>query len=904
MELKDTLLLPKTSFEMRGNLGVRELEFQKKWAELNVYNRVLEQNKDGKPFILHDGPPYANGAIHIGHSLNKILKDFVLRFKTMQGFYAPYIPGWDTHGLPIEQALTKKGIKRKEMSVSDFRRLCHDYALEQISMQKTQFKRLGILGEWDNPYITLNPEFEADQLRVFAEMANKGLIYKGLKPVYWSPSSESALAEAEIEYQDVESPSIYVAFEVVSEKFNGKKLIIWTTTPWTLPANLAISANPLLDYVVFKANNDSYIVAKTLLEKVTQVLGFESFEVTETVKGSELEFVQYTHPLNGKVCPVILGEHVTDSDGTGLVHTAPGHGEDDYNVGKKYGLDILVPVDEKGFFTSEANEFEGLYYEKANPLIIETLKTSGHMLHVNYFKHSYPHDWRTKKPIIFRATPQWFASIDQLKSALLSEIKETNWIQKWGELRIHNMIKDRNDWCISRQRAWGVPIPVFYAENGDPILDKEVILHVASIVEKEGTNAWLDKDATELLPEGFTHPGSPNGIFKKETDIMDVWFDSGSSHKLLQRRGLSYPADLYLEGSDQYRGWFNSSLITGVAIYGKAPYKAVVSHGFVLDKDGRAMSKSLGNTTDPLKITNEMGADILRLWVSSVEYSSDVRIGDNLMKQVSESYRKIRNTLKFLLSNLFDFNPKTDRVAYDKLGSLDKVMLHKLESLRKTVIDSYDSYKFDTVYRSVTNYMINDLSAFYLDYTKDILYVETKNGVLRRSVQTVLYDQLMTLLKLLNPIIPHTTSEAYWSLETERLDDIYLERMPEEILYKDHELDEAFDVFMTVREAILLQLELMRKDKTIGKSLEADVVVRLTESDLKAIESLNISLTQVLMVSSIKFEVSDELSVTTTVAEGEKCERCWNIVKSVNKHHVCERCASVLEEDYNEHFTR
>lgn len=895
MELKDTLLLPQTSFEMRGNLGVREVEFQAKWESMDLYNRVLNQNKGNTPFVLHDGPPYANGAIHIGHALNKILKDFVLRYKTMKGFYAPYIPGWDTHGLPIEQALTKKGVNRKEMTVSDFRRLCHDYALEQVKMQKVQFKRLGILGEWDNPYITLNPAFEADQLRVFGAMAAKGLIYKGLKPVYWSPSSESALAEAEIEYEEVTSPSIYVAFEIAEGARKGQKLIIWTTTPWTLPANLAISANPTLTYVVVENQGSKYIVAKSLLEKVSAVLKFDNPQVVETFLGTELEFVQYIHPLNGRICPVILGEHVTDTDGTGLVHTAPGHGEDDYNVGKKYNLEILVPVDDRGMFTKEALEFEGIYYEKANPLIIEKLENLGNLLHVSYFKHSYPHDWRTKKPIIFRATPQWFASIDLLKQPLLEEIKHTNWIQKWGELRIHNMIKDRNDWCISRQRAWGVPIPVFYAENGDAILDQAVIDHVASIVEEKGTNAWLDLDAKALLPKGFTHPGSPNGIFRKETDIMDVWFDSGSSHKLLARRGLSYPADLYLEGSDQYRGWFNSSLITGVALYGKAPYKAVVSHGFVLDKDGRAMSKSLGNTTDPLKITSEMGADILRLWVSSVEYASDVRIGDQLMKQVSESYRKIRNTFKFLLSNLFDFNPTTDLIPYNQLGSLDKVMLHKLEDLKQSVYEAFDQYRFDVVYRQVNNYMINDLSAFYLDYTKDILYVESQKGLLRRSVQTVLYEQLMTLLKVLNPILPHTTSEAYWALPFDHLDDVYLEKMPEVITYSDRHLDLAFEDFMKLRDELLKQLEDMRKNKVIGKSLEAGVKVTLPNDMRKHIESLQVSLTQVLMVSSIELHLGDVLNVETFVADGHKCERCWNIVPKVDEDHVCPRCAAVLK---------
>lgn len=897
MELKDTLLLPKTSFEMRGNLGVREVDFQQKWAEMNLYEKVLKKNEGHQTFVLHDGPPYANGAIHIGHSLNKIIKDFIVRYKSMSGFYTPYIPGWDTHGLPIETALSKKGVNRKTMSIDEFRTLCHQYALEQIDMQRKQFKRLGVLGEWENPYITLNPSFEADQLRVFATMADKGLIFKGLKPVYWSPSSESALAEAEIEYQDVTSPSIYVAFKVVKEgKFLNDELIIWTTTPWTLPANLAISANPKLTYVRFKSEAHTYVVAKSLYEKVITILKLENTEIIEEVSGEELELVTYVHPLNGRINPVILGEHVTDTDGTGLVHTAPGHGEDDYIVGLKYNLDILVPVDDRGFFTSEANELEGLYYEKGNPVIIEKLKEMGNLLHVNYFVHSYPHDWRTKKPVIFRATPQWFASIDKLKTRLLEEIAATDWVQKWGELRISNMIKDRGDWCISRQRAWGVPIPVFYAEDGTAVLDKKVIDHVASIFEKEGSNAWFTKEAKDLLPAGFTHVGSPNGIFKKETDIMDVWFDSGSSHQLLERRGLSYPADLYVEGSDQYRGWFNSSLITGVATKNRAPYKSVISHGFVLDKDGKAMSKSLGNTVDPLKITSEMGADILRLWVSSVEYSSDVRIGDQVMKQVSESYRKIRNTLKFLLSNLYDFDPKKDSVTYESLSSLDKVMLHKLEDLRSDVINAYEQYRFDSVYRLVTNYMINDLSAFYLDYTKDILYVESQNGLLRRSVQTVLYEQLLTLLKLITPILPHTASEAYWSIETDRLEDVYLEDMPQKVHFTDLELDKDFEAFMTMRQELLKVLEDMRKDKVIGKSLEATVVVKLPKEMKEAIDRLNINLTQVLMVSKIQFELNEQLEVSAEKADGHKCERCWNIVDEVNHEHVCKRCEHVLEE--------
>lgn len=896
MELKDTLLLPKTDFPMRGNLGVRETEFQEKWESMDLYNKTLELNKKGKSFILHDGPPYANGSVHIGHALNKIIKDFVLRYKTLSGFYAPYIPGWDTHGLPIETAVTKKGVNRKELETLAFRELCAEYAMEQVEIQKNQFKRLGILGEWNNPYITLQKTYESDQIRVFSKMAEKGLIYKGLKPVYWSPSSESALAEAEIEYQDVKSPSIYVSFEVIEGAFQGAHLIIWTTTPWTLPANLAISANPRMNYVLFEANKKQYVVAETLLNKVSEILAFENKTILKTFKGTELEYCIYLHPLNNKKLPVILGDHVTDTDGTGLVHTAPGHGEDDYNVGMKYNLDILVPVDDRGIFTSEAGEFEGLFYESANPKIIDRLKELGVLLHVSYFTHSYPHDWRTKKPVIFRATPQWFASIESLRSQLLDEIKAVNWVQKWGELRIHNMIESRGDWCISRQRAWGVPIPVFYSEDNEPILDPKLINHVADIFEVEGSNAWYKYEAKDLLPKGYTHPKSPNNIFTKETDTMDVWFDSGSSHQLLERRGLTYPADLYVEGSDQYRGWFNSSLTTGVAVTGKAPYKTVISHGFVLDDKGRAMSKSLGNTVDPNKIIKMHGADILRLWVSSVDYASDVKIGDEMIKQSSETYRKIRNTFKYMLSNLFDFEPTKNLLDFDQLDKLDQVMLVKLESLKGDVYKAYEEYRFDAVNRLITNYIINDLSAYYLDYSKDILYIEAANSPIRRGTQTIIYHHLMTLLKLLNPIIPYTTSEAYWFLPFEHKEDVYLERFDEVIHYEVGNLMENFEAFYTVRDEVLLTLEQLRKDRVIGKSLEADLTIKLPKKMKESIDKLETNLIQVLMVSHIHYEISDKLEVTATPSNGHKCERCWNYVDTVNDEQVCPRCEKVLEE--------
>ncbi|MDR2996218.1 MAG: isoleucine--tRNA ligase, partial [Bacillus cereus] len=648
MEYKNTLLMPKTEFPMRGNLPKREPAMQEKWAEMNIYEKVQEHTKGRPLFVLHDGPPYANGDIHMGHALNKVLKDFIVRYKSMTGFSAPYVPGWDTHGLPIEQALTNKGVKRKEMTVAEFRKLCAEYAYEQVERQREQFKRLGVRADWDNPYITLEPAYEAQQIKVFGDMAKKGYIYKGQKPVYWSPTSESALAEAEIEYQDKKSASIYVAFPVKDGKNvleGDEKYIIWTTTPWTLPANLGISVHPELEYSIVKVNDEKYIIASELFETVAKTLEWENAEVVKTVKGSELEYTVAKHPFYDRDSLVMLGDHVTTDAGTGCVHTAPGHGEDDFVVGKKYGLEVLCPVDDKGVLTNEAPGFEGLFYDKANKPITEKLEEVGALLKLTFITHSYPHDWRTKKPIIFRATAQWFASIEAFRKELIEAVAETKWVPAWGETRLHNMVRDRGDWCISRQRAWGVPIPVFYAENGDPIITDETINHVADLFREHGSNVWFEREAKDLLPEGFTHPGSPNGEFRKETDIMDVWFDSGSSHQavLEERNDLQRPADLYLEGSDQYRGWFNSSLSTAVAVTGKAPYKGVLSHGFVLDGEGRKMSKSIGNIVVPKKIMDQLGGDILRLWVSSVDYQSDVRISDDILKQVAEVYRKIRN---------------------------------------------------------------------------------------------------------------------------------------------------------------------------------------------------------------------------------------------------------------------
>ncbi|MBO0994295.1 isoleucine--tRNA ligase [Bacillus sp. SD088] len=919
MEYKETLLMPKTEFPMRGNLPKKEPAMQADWQEQDIYKKVQERTKDRPLYILHDGPPYANGSLHMGHALNKILKDFVVRYKSMSGYCAPYVPGWDTHGLPIEQALTNKGVKRKEMSLKEFRELCAKYALEQIDNQRTEFKRLGVRGDWDNPYITLKPEYEAQQILVFGDMAKKGYIYKGKKPVYWSPSSESALAEAEIEYQDKRSPSIYVSFEVTDGKDvleAGTKFIIWTTTPWTIPANLAVAVHPDLDYAVVKVGDQSYVIAQALLESVQTTLEWENVEVLQTFKGSQLENIVTKHPFYDRESPIILGEHVTIESGTGCVHTAPGHGEDDFYVGQKYGLDVLCPVDDKGCMTAEAPGFGGLFYDKANKAITDKLNEVGALLHLNFITHSYPHDWRTKKPIIFRATSQWFASIKDFKEELLEAVKNVQWVPKWGETRLFNMIRDRGDWCISRQRVWGVPIPVFYAEDGEPVMTDETIQHIAKLFREHGSNIWFEKEAKDLLPEGFTHPGSPNGQFTKETDIMDVWFDSGSSHQgvLEERSDLQRPADLYLEGSDQYRGWFNSSLTTAVAVTGQAPYKGVLSHGFVNDGEGRKMSKSIGNVIVPSKLMNQYGAEIVRLWVASVDYQADVRISDPIIKQVSEVYRKIRNTFRFLLGNLADFDPATDMIPYENLREVDQFLMVRLNNLIKKVRDSYDNFEYMNIYHEVNNFCTLDLSSFYLDFAKDILYIEAKDHYERRAMQSVMYQALVTLVKLLSPILPHTADEAWSFVPGVDEESVQLTDMPECKEIEDSEQIEArWSEFLKLRDDVLKALEEARNQKVIGKSLTAKVTLYVNEDTKALLEQLHGNMKQLFIVSNFAIGGSIEEAPETALklehgaivvekAEGQTCERCWVVTPEVgqDKDHptLCLRCASVVKEHY------
>lgn len=902
MNLKETLLMPVTNFEMRGNLATKEPLYVKRWQDINLYGLMREVNKGKQTFVLHDGPPYANGNIHTGHMLNRNLKDFIVRYKNMKGFDTPFILGWDTHGLPIENQVTKSGVNRKTMSVSDFRALCEEYARKQVAMQKEQIIRLGVVGDYDNAYLTLTKDYEASQLEVFKDMALKGYIYRGKKPVYWSPSSESALAEAEIEYADVTSHSIYVSFNVVDGKNvldNDVKFVIWTTTPWTLPANLAISVHPNFTYGLYNSKFGKIVILTDLKEAVEAALNDE-FSLIRTFKGRELENIETKHPLFNRNSRVILGEHVTSESGTGAVHTAPGHGIEDFEVGQKYGLEILCPVDERGVMTDEAFQYSGLFYEKANEPILNDLVACGALLARKEIVHSYPHDWRTNKPLIFRATPQWFASISPIREKLLEEVKKVSWFPHWGEQRLTNMISDRADWCISRQRAWGVPIPVIYEEDGTPIINEEVLDHIINLVRNEGSNVWFSKDVKDLLPEGYTSPLSPNGLYRKETDIMDVWFDSGSSAlHVLKKHGLPYPADLILEGNDQYRGWFNSSLTLGVAMRGQTPFKAVVTHGFIVDDKGEKMSKSKGNVLDPLKLSNTYGADILRLWSALIDYQDDAKLYEQLIKQTSEIYRKIRNTFKFMLGNLPlpDATSELEKVlAFNEFDYIDSLMLAKLTDVSNKAMAQFDKYDFSGALTHLNNFITNDLSAFYLDFAKDILYCEAKNSPRRLSVVRTIYEITNTLMRLFAPILPFTMEEVYDHFPTlERAKSVQL--LP---LGSAKEVDASFlkeyETFHSVRDEVLLQLETKRKEGVFGSSQVAKVTLSIEDSPLKQKLSRLDSeeFARLFIVSEVSFGKQNSVSVS----EGEKCERCWNYrhdLITFEDAKVCKRCHEVIK---------
>ena len=915
MDYKQTLLIPKSKFPMRGNLPNKEPVRRQAWEDQNLYEKG-QKRTEGRPFfVLHDGPPFANGDLHIGHALNKILKDFITRYKSMTGYYAPYVPGWDTHGLPIETALTRDHkVDRNKLSIAEFRQKCADYAMGQLERQRDQFKELGVRGDWDNPYITLSKDYEAAQIKVFGEMAKKGFIYKGLRPVHWSPSSESALAEAEIEYHDIRSPSIYVAFDVKDGKGlldKDVKFIIWTTTPWTIPANLGISIHPDLEYVVVEVEDEKYVVAHDLLDELTNELEWESPKVIQTFMGREADRIVTEHPFYDRDSLVMLGTHVTTDAGTGCVHTAPGHGDDDFYVCREYDIGALSPVDDQGHFTDEAPGFEGMFYDDANKLISEKLEEVGALLKLSFITHSYPHDWRTKKPTITRATSQWFASIKDFRDDILEEIKHVEWHPSWGETRMYNMFRDREDWCISRQRTWGIPIPVFYGEDDTPIITDETIDRVAQLFSEHGSNIWFEWDAKDLLPEGFSHPSSPNGIFTKETDIMDVWFDSGSSHEavLAGRDDQRRPADVYIEGSDQYRGWFNSSLTTSVAVTGKAPYKTVVSHGMVLDGQGKKMSKSLGNVMEPSKILKQYGADILRLWVSSVDYQGDVRISDEILQQVAESYRKIRNTFRFMLGNLADYNPNEDRINVNELEEIDAYMLHQLNELITSVREAYENFDYSTVYHQIHDFCAIDLSSFYLDFAKDILYIEPENDKRRRSIQTVYYDTLVTLVKLITPIIPHTAEEVWEHIPHVEEEFVQLTDIPEAEKVMEQELIEKWNEFMNIRDDVLKALEEARDEKIIGKSLESKVTIVPKNQHVKHILESIPYLYQMLIVSETVLSEEDQdakaykhVHVKVEKHPGETCERCWVSSETVGDHDnhpgLCSRCVDVVEKHY------
>lgn len=926
MRVKDTLNLGKTKFPMRGHLPEKEGQREQLWEENKVYEQRQKLN-EGKPtFVLHDGPPYANGNIHIGHAMNKISKDFIVRYKSMTGYRSPYVPGWDTHGLPIEHQLTKSGYDRKKMTTSEFRDLCRNYAMEQVHKQMDGFKRLGVSADWDHPYLTLDKEFEAAQIKVFGEFAKKGLLYQAKKPVYWSWSSESALAEAEVEYHDVVAKTAFFAEQVKDGKNlldNDTYLVVWTTTPWTIPASEAVAVNPTFEYSVVKPSNDDrkFVVASSRLSEIAEKLGWESYDVLKTLKGQDMERMTTLHPYLDRELLVGVADYVTDDTGTGLVHTAPGYGDDDYHFGKKYDLPIVAPMNDQGVLTKENGpEFDGVFYQKADDISLKFLKDQNALLLEEPLKHSYPFDWRTKQPIVFRATDQWFVSIDQMRDEILKAVDEVQYFPEWGKVRLRNMLKDRGDWVISRQRVWGVPLPIFYAEDGTPIMTEETINHVADLFREYGSNVWFDRDAKDLLPDGFTSSHSPNGKFTKETDIMDVWFDSGSSHQgvLNERSYLTYPADLYLEGSDQYRGWFNSSMITSVVVSGHAPYKSVLSQGFTLDKKGKKMSKSLGNVIDPAKVVKQMGAEIIRLWVMSAETSADVRVSMGTFQQISEAYRKLRNTFRFLLANTSDFDADENTVSYDKLTSVDQYMLVKFNHFLAQMRKDFDQYDFLDGYKLLINFVNNDLSAFYMNVAKDVLYIQPANSLERRSMQTVFYEILVGLVKLLTPILPHTTEEV-WEYMNEPEKFVQLTEIPDPLSYdNEDELLVEWNQFMEIRSHVLKVLEEARNEKLIGRSLEARADLYLKPSQKAVLDSLNYDVALLLGVSDLEVhdasetpddaeQFNDGSAVKVEQAAGEVCARCRMTKEDVGSDdaypQLCARCAKIVRENFPETVT-
>lgn len=929
-EYKNTLNLPQTTLAMRANATVRELEIQKFWEENNIYEKMIGERDKTNSFVLHDGPPYLSSEkIHVGTAMNKILKDILIKYKSQRGFYAPYVPGYDGHGLPIENAVVKN-IKggRHAISEVELRAKCREFAHKNLKGQESEFKRLGVLGNWENPYLTINPEYEAEQVRVFGEMYKKGYIEKGLKPVYWCAACETALAEAEVEYADHTSTSIYVRFKFDDESVekisgilnnaNGDKdvyAIIWTTTPWTIPSNMAISMHPRFEYTFFEYKNDVYVVAQELLASFLKDVEWDEadIKVIGNCVGQDLELLTTKHPLVDRKAPIILGEHVTLDAGTGSVHTAPGHGLEDYEVGCKYNIDVFSPLDGRGVWTESVgiSELVGVPYYKGNSMVIEMLQNCGALLQQQDIQHSYPHCWRCKKPVIYRATPQWFVKVDKFRDKALDAIHGVKWIPASGENRIGNMVESRTDWCISRQRAWGVPIPIFYCEDcGEVICDDTTIENVAKIFEKESSDAWVKYTAEELLPEGYVCPKCGKKHFKKEKDIMDVWFDSGVSWRaVVEKRSEELghtPVDMYLEGSDQHRGWFQSSLLTSIATQGKAPYKQVLTHGFVFGEDGRKMSKSLGNYIRPDDIIKNYGADILRLWAASVDYRNDIKIGNNIVGQLTEIFKKTRNTARFLIGNLFDFDPKADYVEYDELKNIDKFALHKLNKLIAEVTEAFENYEFYKYFQSLQNFAAVDLSSFYLDIVKDRLYTAGKKSLSRRACQTVLFENLMALVRILAPVMPHQAEDIWQNIpEVQRggLISILLSDWPVvNEKWNNPELEADFTKILKSREVVSRAIEPLRADKKVGSSLEVavtvkaddDAVLKANEKDLADIYIVSQANLSEEKPSDVLNEYSEDgYTVWVTKAHGEKCTRCWKY-RELNEDGICPDCADAI----------
>ena len=913
-----TMNLPKTDFPMRGNLPQKEPETIKKWQEQKLYQKLMKKNEGLPLYVLHDGPPYANGDIHMGTALNKVLKDIIIKYKNMTGYKAPYIPGWDTHGLPIElKAMKKVGVENIN-SALDLRKVCKEFALHYVDVQRSEFIRLGSIGDYEHPYLTLQPKHEAAQIRIFGEMAKKDFIYKGLKPVYWCPECKTALAEAEIEYAEDPCNSIYVKFKVeddggklsaLNTELDKTYFVIWTTTTWTLPGNLAICLGPEYEYVAVHANGEYYIMAKELVESAMKAAKIADYTVSEaSLKGKELEYIKYRHPFIDRVSPVIVGDHVTLESGTGCVHTAPGHGVEDFEVCVNHypEIPIIVPVDGDGKLTKEAGEFCGLSTTEANKAILTKLTELNALFAVENIIHQYPHCWRCKSPIIFRATEQWFCSVDGFKEDACKAIDTVKWIPEWGGDRIKGMVMDRSDWCISRQRTWGVPIPIFYCKDcGKPIINEASINAIADLYEKEGSDAWYKYEANEILPEGFACECGCKE-FTKETDIMDVWFDSGVSHAAVcnDEHGLRWPADLYLEGADQYRGWFQSSLLTSVASKGCAPYKAVCTHGWVVDGEGKAMHKSLGNGMSPDEVTEKYGADILRIWVASSDYHADIRISNDILKQLSDAYRKIRNTARFILSNLGDFDPNKDSVPAEKLVGIDKWAMARMDEIIDKCKAAYDKLDYHIVYSTMRDFCTIDLSNFYLDILKDRLYVEKADSESRRAAQTVIYNILRSMTLYLAPVLSFTAEEIWGYLPHSTKDDaesVFFNKMPEKSgVSADEAFMEKWEKIDELRDIANKALEEARGQKLIGKSLEAKVTLNCGRDWYDFAKSVEGDLVSAFIVSAVAVEKSefDGVDVKVEVAPGEKCERCWthsDTVGKCEKHPtLCARCAEIV----------